>query len=167
MSANIIGVYEYADDLLDAAGKLKQSGFEQIELMSPIPLHGVEAVLGPKKSVLRRFALFGALTGAVGGFLLAALSAIVFIMPTGGRPIVPFPPFLLITYETTILLGTLGTLVGFFFSAALPAWKDRPYVPAFSDNRFGVHVGCDEGAAEKAEKIMRDAGAEKVERVKT
>jgi len=167
MSANIIGVYEYADELLDAAGKLKQSGFENIELMSPIPLHGVEKVLGPKKSVLRRFALGGAITGAVGGFLLAALSAIVFVLPTGGRPIVPFPPFLLITYEATILLGTLGTLIGFFFSSGLPAWKDRPYVPAFSDNRFSVHVGCDESVAKKAEKIMLDAGAEKVERLKT
>jgi hypothetical protein len=166
MSSNIVGVYKYADDLLDAAGKLRQSGFEHIELMSPIPLHGVEAVLGPKKSILRRCALFGAITGALGGFLMAALSAIVFVLPSGGRPIVPWPPFLLVTYETTILLGTLGTLIGFFFSAGLPAWKDRPYVPAFSDNRFGVHVGCDEGAADKAEKIMLDAGAEKVERVK-
>lgn len=166
MSANIVGVYKYADDLLDVAGKLKQSGFKHIELMSPIPLHGVEEVLGPKKSILRRCALFGALTGAMGGFLMAALAALVFIMPTSGRPIVPWPPFLIITYETTILMGTLATLIGFFFSAALPAWKDRPYVPAFSDNRFGVHVGCDEGAAEKAENIMRDTGAEEVKRVK-
>lgn len=167
MSANIIGVYQYADDLLDAAGRLKASGFDEIELMSPIPLHGVEKVLGPKKSVLRRFALFGAIAGGVGGFLMAALSAIVFILPTSGRPIVPWPPFLIITYETTILLGTLATLIGFFFSANLPAWKDRPYLPAFSDNRFGVHVGCGEDAAEQVEKIMLDAGAEKVERVKT
>ena len=166
MSANIIGVYKYADELLDAAGRLKESGFDEIELMSPIPLHGVEAVLGPKKSILPRCALFGAVSGAVGGFLMAALSALVFVLPTSGRPIVPWPPFLIITYETTILLGTLATLIGFFFSAALPAWNDRPYMPAFSDNRFGVHVGCDEDAAEKAEKIMLDAGAEKVERVK-
>ena len=165
MTANIIGLYQYADDLLAAAGRLKQSGFERIELFSPIPLHGVEEVLGPKKSVLRRFALFGALTGAVGGFLMAALSAIVFVLPTGGRPIVPWPPFLVITYETTILLGTLATLVGFFFSAALPAWNDRPYAPEVSGDRFGVHVGCEEIQADRAAGIMRDAGAEEVRRV--
>lgn len=165
MSAHVIGVYRYLDDLKEATRRLKSAGYEDIEVFSPIPLHGIEEILGPKKSILRRISLGGAIAGGIGGFLMAALCALVFVLPTGGRPVVPWPPFLLITYETTILVGTLATLVGFFISANLPAWKDRPYVPAMSNDRFGVHVGCGVDEVDDAEAIMRDYGAETVERI--
>ena len=164
---SVMGVFEYEDDLIRAAQKLKDSGFEGLEFLSPVPIeHELEKVFGARKSAVRRYSLAGALLGAIGGFSLAVFSALAFILPTGGRPVIAFPPFFVITYEMTILLGVLATLFGFHMVSGLPAWRDAPYKPEFNVDRFGVIVPIgtsDQG--ERAEGIIRAAGAEEVSQV--
>ncbi len=107
--------------------------------------------------------LAGAIIGAISGFAMAAGTALVFILPTGGRAVITIPPFLIITYEMTILFGVLFTLIGFHFVSGLPAWKDRPYVPSANVDRFVVVVeGAAAEQAVRAEAIIREAGAEEV-----
>jgi hypothetical protein len=131
--------------------------------MSPIPLHGVEEVLGPKKSVIRRFTLFGGIFGGLAGFALAAGTAVLYLHPTGGRPIITIPPFLIITYEMTILCGILATVLGFLISARFPAIRERIYVPETAVDKFAVTVLCDSDALfDRAETILRDSGADDV-----
>lgn len=162
MTKHLIGLYKRVEDFMSAAGRLKKAGFDQMELMSPLPLEETEKVLGKQRAALRYFALFGGIVGGLSGFLLASSTALVFILPQGGRPIITFPPFLVITYELTILLGVLSTLVGFFLAAKLPAWLDRPYAPETNVDRFGVHVACAENQMQEVRKIMRQYGAEEV-----
>lgn len=160
MAGNALGLFPGPDAALAAAAKLKDEGFPAPELMSPIPLHGVEEVLGEKKSVIKRFSFFGAVIGGCCGFLLAAGTAALYLHPTGGRPIITIPPFLIITYEMTILFGILATVLGFFISARLPAIRDRIYVPETAIDRFAVTVACDDDAHfERAAAILREAGA--------
>ena len=99
--------------------------------------------LGNKKSVIKRFTLIGAITGGLSGFLLAAVTAVLFPHPTGGRPLITFPPYLIISYEMTILFGILATVLGFLISARLPAIRERLYVPEAAVDKFVVTVACD------------------------
>ena len=46
MANRLIALFKYEDDLLAAAGRLKESGFDDVTVMSPIHLHGAEKVLG-------------------------------------------------------------------------------------------------------------------------
>lgn len=166
MANNAIGLFHDPQSALEAAGKLKGAGFERPELMSPIPIHGVEEVLGPKKSVIKRFTLFGGILGAISGFALAAGTAVLYVHPTGGRPIITIPPFLIITYELTILFGILATVLGFLISARFPAIRERVYVPETAVDKFAVTVPCDsEELFGRAEEILRAAGAEEVRRI--
>ncbi len=158
---NALGLFHDPDSALAAAGQLKEAGFARPELLSPIPIHGVEDVLGPKKSVIKRFTLFGAIFGGLGGFALAAGTAVMYLHPTGGRPIITFPPFLIITYEMTILFGILATVLGFLISARFPAIRDRVYLPEVAVDKFAVTVVCDsDESLGRAEAILRSAGAE-------
>jgi hypothetical protein len=158
-----VGLFPEPGSALAAAGTLKGAGFATPELMSPIPLEGVEDVLGEKKSVIKRFSLAGAVIGGLSGFLLAAGTAVLYLHPTGGRPIITFPPYLIITYELTILFGIVFTVVGFFISARLPAMRDRVYVPEAAVDKFVVSVACDNDEHfKRAESILREAGAEQV-----
>ncbi len=164
--ASLVGLFVGPKAALAAAGKLKGDGFETPELLSPVPIHGVEDVLGPKKTIIKRFTFFGALTGGISGFLLAAVTAVMFVHPTGGRPIITIPPFLIITYEMTILFGILATVLGFYISARLPAIRERVYVPEAAVDRFAVAVACaNDEQLQRAEGILREAGAEEVRRV--
>ena len=163
MASNALGLFRDPDSALEAARRLKSAGFARPELISPIPIHGVEDVLGPKKSVIRRFTFFGGLFGALSGFTLAAGTAVLYLHPTGGRPIITIPPFLIITYEMTILFGILATVLGFLISARFPAIRERVYAPEAGVDRFAVTVDCDgEERFRRAEAILREAGAETV-----
>lgn len=162
----VLATFRYEEDFLAGAERVKTAGIGRISLMSPVPLEAAQEVLGLQVSPVRRFSLAGALIGAVAGFAMAVATALVFILPTGGRAIISVPPYLVIAYEMTILLGVLFTLVGFHIVSGLPAWRDRPYTPESNIDRFVVVV---EGAAEtdalRAETILREAGAEETRRV--
>ena len=163
MASNALGVFYDPESALDAAGNLKNAGFATPEIISPIPIHGIEEVLGEKKSVIRRFTFFGGLFGGMAGFALAAGTAVLYLHPTGGRPIIALPPFLIITYEMTILFGILMTVLGFLISARLPAIRERIYAPEGAVDKFVVNVSCDSDEKyRQAETILRDAGAEDV-----
>lgn len=163
MAAELLGLFSHSDQALKAAGGLRDTGFQEISLMSPTPLHGVEQVLGRKTSAIKRFTFFGMLTGLLAGFLLAAGTAILYLLPTGGRPIIPIPPYLVISYEVGILFGVLATLFGFLVSARLPAVRERHYTPETHIDRFGILVTCSsERDAERARRIILAAGAEEV-----
>lgn len=167
MADNAVGLFHEPQSALTAAGKLKGAGFASTELMSPIPIEGVEEVLGEKKSVIKRFTFFGGIFGACFGFLLAAGTAVLYLHPTGGRPIITLPPFFIITYEMTILFGILATVVGFFMSARLPALRERVYVPEAAVDKFAVTVVCNNiKDFNRAKAILREAGAEEIREMK-
>ena len=159
----IMGTFAFEEDFLAVARSLQSSGFDNISLLSPLPLEEAQEVLGLGKSPVRHYSLAGAIIGAISGFAMAVGTSLVFILPTGGRAIITIPPFLIITYEMTILFGVLFTLMGFHFVSGLPAWTDKPYLSSAGTDKFVVVV---EGAAgeqvARAETIIRAAGAEQV-----
>jgi mono/diheme cytochrome c family protein/rhodanese-related sulfurtransferase len=166
VATSAIGIFGTPHGALAAAARLKGAGFADAGVMSPIPLEGAEEMLGQKKSVIKRFTLFGAILGCATGFALAAGTAVLYLHPTGGRPIIPFPPFLVITYEMTILFGILATVIGFLISARLPAIRERAYAPEAAVDRFAVTVSCANAErCERAAAILREAGAEEVRNV--
>jgi molybdopterin-containing oxidoreductase family membrane subunit len=159
----IMGTFAYEEDFLAAAERLKASGFSDISLLSPLPLEAAQEVLGLGKSPVRRFSLAGALIGGASGFAMAVATALVFILPTGGRAVIALPPYLVIAYEMTILFGVLFTLLGFHFVSGLPAWHDAPYLESANIDRFVVVVEGIEGEhASQVEAIIRAAGAEQI-----
>jgi hypothetical protein len=162
MASQILGLFYHADQALNAAGQIKECGAMEISLMSPVPLEGVEKVLGKKKSSIKRFTFFGTLLGMLTGFILAAGTAVLYILPTGGRPIIPLPPYLVISYEVGILFGVLATIIGFLISVRLPALKARHYSPETHIDKFGILVTCSQLDDERIRTIILAAGAEEV-----
>ena len=157
----LLASFVHEDAALEAARALREKGVGSFELFSPIPLHGAEEALGLGNSMVRVFTLLGAIFGAIGGFSLCVWTATRFILPTAGRAVIALPPYLLITYESTILLGVLATLLGFFVVGRFPAWKDRVYQSSSNVDRFVIAVsGSNSG---QAEPILRAAGAESIE----
>ena len=162
----VMGSFAYEEDFLAAARRLKSSGFNDISLLSPLPMEEAQEILGLEKSPVRRFSLAGAIIGGLSGFAMAVSTALVFILPTGGRAIIALPPYLIITYEMTILIGVLATLVGFHVVSGLPAWRDKPYLKSANVDRFVVVVESpSDERASRAEAIIREAGAQEIQHV--
>jgi hypothetical protein len=112
---------------------------------------------------VRLFTLVGALTGTAAGFALTIWTALKWNLITGGKPVVSIPPFVVIAFELTILLGGLCTLLGLLVTAKLPSFRISPrYDARFSVDRFGVEVTCEPGERGTIEALLRGAGAEEV-----
>ncbi len=167
MSANVKGVFAHLDCLINAIDRLKKAGYRDIKVASPLPRHEIEEqIYEGRPSPVRWWTLTGAITGMTGGFTLASLSSAVWPMTLpGGKPVVSVPPFMVITFECTVLIGGLMTLLGLLYHCRLPALNLEFELcdPRFSNDHFGlVLVGLGKDDRQKAGDIIRAAGAVEV-----
>jgi hypothetical protein len=129
--------FDTPDAFLEELRAQLNAGIPRRRLRARLPfhLHEAEELLIGRPSRLRYFALGGGLAGFGGGFLLAMLTSLDWPIVTGGKPIVSVPPFLLIGYLLTILIGSLSCFAGFLWLSRLPdpgpLVSDDPFDPRF------------------------------------
>jgi hypothetical protein len=167
MSARgVVGVFGYLDDAVSALGELKRRGYTQLTVYSPVPRHELDAVLAKKESPVRLFTLVGGLTGVSFGFFYAIATSLDWPLVVGGKPIVSLPPYVVIGFETTILLGALATVAGMLLNARLPRLGRSPgYDPRFSSDKIGIVAFGGPAQLDAAREVLRAAGAEEVKDV--
>ena len=125
-AATVLGVFAHVDTATRAIRELRARGIRSIAAYSPVPLDEFEEALtghGLPRSPVRLFTLVGALTGTASGFALTIWTALKWNLITGGKPVVSIPPFVVIAFELTILLGGLCTLLGLLVTAKLPSFR--------------------------------------------
>lgn len=166
MGNSLLGLFRHVDVLVECADRCKKAGYG-VQVISPIPLgHELEHAFGPRTNQVRYFTGFGAFCGFFFGWIVAFGTAFLYILPRNGRPILPITPTLLISYETTILFGVLGTFFGFFVLSRLPSFSPKPFHPRIAVDAFGLLVdGVREDKLDEVEKILQEYGAEEVKRV--
>ena len=162
--APVKAVYKHLDCLLTGIRDLRAAGYDQLTVLTPFPRHEVEEMLYQgRPSPVRWFTLVGACFGATMAFSLASLTHANWpmILP-GGKPVVSVPPFMIITFEGTILWGSLFTLIGMILMTRLPA-RDLPKAvedPRFSNDCFGIVVErLGAAQAAKVKTILSHSGA--------
>jgi molybdopterin-containing oxidoreductase family membrane subunit len=159
----VVGVFPFLDDTLKAIEQAKSLGLEY-RVYSPFASHEIEEATLPARSPVGLFTLAGALSGLVGGFGLAIATSLDWPLRVSAKDIVSIPGFVVIGFECTILLGALFTFAAIFHFCRLPdIFPKLGYHPRFSDDRFGVVVGCNKDQLEDLKKLMTEAGAEEVE----
>lgn len=159
----VMGVFYYVDDVVDAVRALKQSGHGPVSVFSPVPYHQIEHALEQGPSLVRWVTFAGAMLGITGGFALCIYSVYSYPLVVGGKELVSLPPFVVIGYESMILIGSLFNLLGMLALARLPAVKNKaPYDPRFTEDKIGVWVPCSGDVATRVQETMRGHGAEEV-----
>jgi hypothetical protein len=162
--AHVLGLFVEAGPAAEALREFRERGFASAEAFAPVPDERLVAAWAPRSPV-RHFALFGGLSGMIGGLLLAGLTALIYNLIVWGKPPWATVPYLIIAFECTILLGGLGTLTGLLLAARLPRRREPAlWDPALSEDRFGVAVECGPEAVELAAGILQRHGAEDVRR---
>jgi hypothetical protein len=132
------------DNQADFLAKLKDlvdSGIppQKMSVFMPYHVHGMEELLKLPQSGVRFFALFGALTGIILGFAFTIFTVYHWPIITSGKPLVSIPPFIIIAFATTILVGSLITFGGFLILSALPSPKNIA-TPEEHGNQFVILV---------------------------
>jgi hypothetical protein len=161
----VLGIFEFVDDATAAVRALRQVGHKDLSVHSPVPHHELEHALEQGPSIVRWVTFGGAVLGLTGGFSLCIFSVTSYPLVVGGKELISLPPFVVIGYESMILLGALANLVGMLALTRLPQLRSKaPYDPRFSEDRIGIWVPCSGDAAARVEQMLRGQGAEEVKR---
>ena len=159
----VLGVFYYVDDVTTLVTTLRGLGHTNLSVTSPVPYHEIEAALEQGPSLVRWVTFCGGVLGATAGFSLCIWSMYSWPLVVGGKELTSLPPFVVIGYESMILLGAMSNLLGMLALARLPQVKaPSPYDPRFTLDKIGVWVPCEGPAAERVRDLMRGHGAEEV-----
>src|SRR5215468_6686256 len=164
-AANVLGVFAHVDTTVDAIRQLRAKGFPDLTVYMPAPVHDIEEEVERVRplSKVRLFTLIGGLTGTATGFFLTIWTSLIWGLLTGGKDPVSIPPFVIIAFELTILLGGLSTVLAILILGRLPKLTPSvTYDPRFTLDRFGVAVTCPPEKADAVGTVLRSAGAEEV-----
>src|SRR5690606_23084754 len=94
---------------------------------------GLPEAMGYEDRWIAKFCFVGGVIGLIAGFALCYWTSVIdYPLNIGGRPLNSWPAFAIPTYETTILLAALSTVIGMVVLNGLP----RPYHPLFNVPAF-------------------------------
>jgi len=143
--------FEEAEAVVSELRNTEIKGFkasDDLIVKSPIEHPEVTRFLGEKPVNVQWFTLIGALSGGLlAFFLIAGSQANFYAQMKGGKPIVPFPPDFVLTYEMFILGGVYITVLGFLICAGLPARRSPLYSAKVSTDQIGLLVKVDDGSS--------------------
>lgn len=132
--------FEEPEQLLDAAQKAYGAGYRKMDAYTPMPIEGLAEAIGFTRHWVSLVVLIGGLAGCIGGFtLLWWIAADAYPHNVGGRPFVSWPMFIPITFECTVLLAALSSVIGMLAMNKLP----MPYHPVFNLQSFAERASID------------------------
>ncbi|MFQ6047364.1 MAG: DUF3341 domain-containing protein [Gemmatimonadales bacterium] len=161
----ILASYRHVDAATKAVRSLKELGYRDFTVYSPVPNVEIAQAVKHKVSPVRLWTLIGGLTGCATGFAMTLWMSYDWPLVVGGKPIGSVIPYVVIAFELTVLFGALATIAGLLFHS----WRDhRPaaYDPRFTDDHIGIFVPCPVERRRAVEELLRSTGAEEV-RVET
>ena len=153
--ANKVFHVMYDDDqkLLDAAKVLVKQGIQVKDVFSPFPVHGLDPIIGVKRTRLAIASFMYATTGT----LLAILGTWYFMihdwpMNIGGKPnftwIENAPAFVPIIFEFSVFCAAHGMAITYFLrNGTLPGMPASNPDPRTTDDKFVMEIVTEDNHA--------------------
>jgi hypothetical protein len=158
----ILASFVQVDAAADAIRALRAMGRRDLVVYTSAPNHEIEEALSHRVSPVRLFTLIGGLTGCAAGFGMTIWMSYDWPVVVGGKTIASIPPYVVIAFELTILLGALSTVAAVALFSVLMGKRGVPYDPRFSDDQIGIFVPATSDQRGPVEQLLRSAGAVEV-----
>jgi|TARA_B110000259_G_scaffold168126_1_gene196935 hypothetical protein len=167
MSNKIYAMYDDDATLLHGAEKLVEKGVRIKDVFSPFPIHGIDPVIGIRKTRLAVCAFIYGLSG-----MILALAGMYYFMiqdwpmNIGGKPNYSFyqniPAFIPITFEITVLCTAHGMAITYFLrNKTLPGMAAKNPDPRTTDDKFVMEIETADAGMDEASLIeaLKSTGA--------
>ena len=155
----------YDDDakVMAAASELVRQGVQVKDVFSPFPIHGIDPIIGIKRTRLAICSFMYAMTGTS----LAILGMWYFMiqdwpMNIGGKPsfslLENIPAFIPVTFEFSVLCGAHGMAITYLLrNGTLPGMPASNPDPRTTDDKFVVEISTDNNSmsADELEAAIR------------
>tara|TARA_B000000532_G_C18860055_1_gene403688 strand:- start:259 stop:789 length:531 start_codon:yes stop_codon:yes gene_type:complete len=139
-------MYDDDDKLMEAARELVGKGVHVNEVYSPFPIHGIDPIIGVKRTRLAIASFMYAMTG----MSLAILGMWYFMisdwpMNIGGKPSFSLfeniPSFIPVTFEFSVLCGAHGMAITYLLrNGTLPGMPASNPDPRTTDDKFVMEI---------------------------
>ncbi|ASZ10129.1 DUF3341 domain-containing protein [Chitinophaga pendula] len=161
----VVGNFEDEAVLFPAVKKVRTAGYKIHDVYTPFPVHGLDHALGLRETSLHTAGFIYGITGTT-----TALSCMSWIFTTdwplniGGKPHLPLPAFIPITFELTVLFSAVGMVLTFCYLCQLaPFVKKHIFNPRQTDDKFVMAIELTEKTnVEELKNFLTAAGAKDV-----
>ena len=143
-------LFNNPDAIIAAAEKTNAEGFKKWDVNTPYPVHGMDSAMGMKPSMLGFVTMICGLSGTALALLLMWWTmSVEYPMVIGGKPFFSLPAFIPVTFEVTVILATVSTVVAMFsFFFGLPRnshpLHDTDYMKKVSRDHFGIMIEAED-----------------------
>jgi len=164
----LVGVFDDESVLIDAIGKIRNSGVKIFEVYTPFPVHGLDSALGYKPSNLPVAAFLFGLVGTITALTMEiGMMGFDWPMIIGGKPFIPLPDFIPITFELTVLFSALGMVFTFLIISDLNPFKlPLMFDKRSTDDKFVMAIDIESNHSRSNEEtitsLLRENGASEV-----
>lgn len=162
----VLGIYDDEDVLLKAISKVRGEGLKIHEVYSPFPVHGIDDVLGYKRSRLTIVAfMFGLLGTSLALTMQIGMLGVDWPMIIGGKDHIAIPDFIPVTFELTVLLASFGMVGTFMIISNLKPWaKPRIFDLRITDDKhvLAVDLAKNDLSEEQIKGLLNESGASEV-----
>jgi mono/diheme cytochrome c family protein len=142
----ITALFNTPDEIIHAAREVSKAGYTHFDVNTPYPIHGMDRSMGLKRSLVGFITTFLGFSGTA--FILLFMfwtMSVDYPMVIGGKPLFSLPAFIPITFETTVLLGGVSTVIGLIAVFASLPYNNHPlhdtdYMRAVSGDKFGIVI---------------------------
>ena len=162
----LVGIFDDEDVLVHGVEAIRDKGVKIKEVYSPFPVHGLDEVLGYRRSRLPIAAFLFGMTGTI----LALFTQVWMLgydwpMIIGGKNYASIPPFIPVTFEFTVLLSAFGIVISFLIVSDMKPYKwPRQYDLRSTDDKhvMAIDLGANKISKEEIRRILKDSGASEV-----
>jgi len=160
--AHVMALFSNIDEAFAAVAEIRYYripglSVDDVSVISPIEHPEIEEFLGERESHVPKFTLMGALFGmSFGFFFLCTAQANFLVQPQGGKPVVPLPSNIVLTYEMLILFGVIATITGFMIGAQLFKKRDALYSESVSLDQVGIELHVEEKYLEPLKELFTE-----------
>jgi len=163
----LVGVFDDDDVLLSAIKSIREKGARILEAFTPFPVHGIDPALGIQRSRLPQAAFMFGATGLTCALTLQmATLGFDWPMNIGGKPHLPFPSFIPVSFELTVLFAALGMVGTFLLASGLgPGAQKVIFDPRSSDDKFILVFDLEKNkqfSVEQLTEMIKATGASEV-----
>ena len=169
----MLAEFTNAHDVLHAAEKVRDAGYQRWDTHTPFPVHGMDKAMGLGDSRMGWIVIAMALTGLTGGFVMMHwMNGVDYPLVIGDKPggaPGTLPSMVPILFELSILFSAFGAVFGMFGLNRLPQHHHPVFESdrfrAASDDKFFISIEADDPMfdVDKTRSLLEKAHADHVE----
>ncbi|MGH2574582.1 MAG: quinol:electron acceptor oxidoreductase subunit ActD [Ignavibacteria bacterium] len=142
----VTALFEKPDQIIKAANEVAVKGYKDFDVMTPYPVHGMDDAMKLSSTKIGFVAFALGITGTMLALLMIGwMSGIDYKNVIGGKPFFAIPPSIPITFEVTVLLASITTVLGMLILFNKLPWisnplQDSDYMRRVSSDMFGIII---------------------------